>query len=238
MPNIDAVVLPDMLTEKQLVGRVVVVIDVLRASTTMVQAIEQGARCIVPVVSVDGARMIAQDRAGAILCGERGGVRPDGFTLGNSPLEYTREIIEGKECVLSTTNGTRALGLVEKAEAVLIGSMRNLDAICSWIRSSGLDAMMVCSGTDGKVSFEDCFCAGLFVDRLGFHASDGAALMYHAATHAVDRMGSERFAVESSFHAKRLIQLGFEADVAFASEMSVSSVVPILDQAVGEIHAG
>lgn len=237
MPKIDAVGLPDMLHDDQLEGRVAVVIDVLRASTTIGQALENGARCVVPVASIDGAKATAQIRENALLCGERGGVRPDGYQLGNSPLEYTSEIVAGKDCVLTTTNGTRAMGMVEGAESVIVGSIRNIDAVCDWIRSSERSVVIVCSGTDGRVSLEDCLCGGMIVDRLGFSASDGALMMFHAMKHAEGVFGSTRFAVESSFHAKRLIDLGFGHDVAFACETGKSSVVPIFDSGIGEIVA-
>ena len=235
MPKIDAVGLPDMLCTQQLEDRVVVVIDVLRASTTIGHALESGARCVVPVASVDGAKVIAHDRTSSLLCGERGGVRPEGFVLGNSPFEYTNEIVSGKDCVFTSTNGTRALGMVDAAASVVVGSIRNIGAVCDWIRTSGRSVVIVCSGTDGQVSLEDCLCGGMFVNQLGFAASDGASMMYHAMKHAQEVFGSIRFAVESSFHAKRLIDLGFGRDVAFACENAKSSVVPIFDSGIGEI---
>jgi len=237
MPKIDAVGLPDLLCQEQLEERVAVVIDVLRASTTIGHALENGARCVVPVASVDGAKAIAHDRKSSLLCGERGGVRPQGFVLGNSPFEYNNERVGGKDCVFTTTNGTRALGMVDAAASVVVGSIRNIDAVCDWIRLSGRSVVIVCSGTDGQVSLEDCLCGGMFVDRLGYSASDGASMMYHAMKHAQEVFGSTRFAVESSFHAKRLIDLGFGHDVAFACETAKSSVVPIFDSGIGEIVA-
>ena len=237
MPRIDAVVLPDYLVDDQLRGRIAVVIDVLRATTTIVEALGHGARCVVPVASVDGARVMAHDRDGALLCGERGGVKPEGFSLGNSPLEYTGDVVGGLDCVLTTTNGTRALHLATQADEVLVGAITNVDAVCDWIRADGRDVVLVCSGTDGRVSFEDCLGAGLIVDRLGFVASDSAAMMFHAMEGAIERFGGLRYAVESSFHAKRLIELGFEDDVAFACQTGTSSVVPMFDSGVGEILA-
>ncbi len=235
MPTIDAVALPDHLMSNQLNGKIAVVIDILRATTTIVEALGNGARCIVPVASVDGARVLSHKRANSILCGERSGIKPDGFTLGNSPLEYDPQTILEKDCVLTTTNGTRAIHMADAADEVLIGSVSNVDALCSCIRDDGRDVVLICSGTDGMVSFEDCLGAGLIIDRLSYAATDNAAMMYHAMEGASIRFGGFRFAVESSFHAKRLIEMGFGKDVEHACQMGISSVVPVFDSVIGEI---
>ncbi|MDF1810462.1 MAG: 2-phosphosulfolactate phosphatase [Phycisphaerales bacterium] len=236
MRKIDAVALPDNLVHEQLQDRVAVVIDILRATTTIVNAMEQGAKNIVPVASVDSARILAQDNPDSILCGERGGIKPEGFILGNSPFEYSRKVVDGKSCILTTTNGTRALRMSEDAAQVVVGSLRNLDALCDWIKTDGRNVVLVCSGTDRRVSLEDCIGAGLIIDRLGYAATDSAALMYHAMHSAVNRFDGVRFAIESSSHAKRLINLGFAQDVQFACEIGVSLTVPLFDSGVGEIH--
>jgi len=234
---IDAVALPDHLVDDQLAGKIAVVIDVLRATTTIVEALGHGARSVVPVASVGGARIMAHDRDGALLCGERGGVKPDGFSLGNSPLEYSGDVVGGLDCVLTTTNGTRALHMSTEGDEVLVGAITNVDALCERIRGDGRDVVLVCSGTDGRVSFEDCLGAGVIVDRLGYQASDNAAMMFHAMEGAATRFGGLRYAVESSFHAKRLIELGFGDDVAFACQIGTSSIVPVFDSGIGEILA-
>jgi 2-phosphosulfolactate phosphatase len=237
MPQIDAVALPDHLSEHQLDGKIAVVIDVLRATTTIVEALGNGARSVVPVASVDGARVMAHEQPDALLCGERSGVKPEGFSLGNSPLEYTPATIRNTQCVFSTTNGTRALHMATQADEILVGSITNADALCDRLRQDSRDVMLVCSGTDGKVSFEDCLGAGLIISRLGFQASDNAAMMYHAMKGAIERFGGLRYAVESSFHAKRLIKMGFEGDVTFATQIGTSPIVPVFDSGIGEILA-
>lgn len=236
MASIEAVALPDQLVDGQLRGKIAIVIDVLRATTTIVEALSNGARSVIPVVSVDSARMIAHDRSGSLLCGERGGVKPDGFMLGNSPFEYTRDRVEGVDCVLSTTNGTRALQMAQEAELVLIGSITNLDALSVYVQSQKLDVVLVCSGTDRMVSLEDCLCAGLIVDRLGFNTDDSAKLMQHAVRSAVREFDGVDGAVASSYHAHRLVDLGFERDVLYSSRVSIADIVPVFDPAVGEIQ--
>jgi 2-phosphosulfolactate phosphatase len=236
MSTVEAVALPDHLHADQLRNKIAVVIDVLRATTTIVEAIGNGASCVVPVQSVDGARILAQDRDDALLCGERGGIRPEGFALGNSPCEYSNDTILNKACVLTTTNGTRALHMSEGAQDIVIGSITNVDALCDWISADGRDVVLVCSGTDQRASLEDCIGAGLVVDRLGYKADDSALMMLHTMKGCVDHFGGIRYAVESSFHAKRLIEMGFEHDVEFASRLSTNQVVPVFDAYTTEIH--
>lgn len=229
MPKICAVALPDHLDADSLRGCVAVVIDVLRATTTIARAFEQGACCVVPVASIDAARLIAHERAGSLLCGERGGVKPDGFALGNSPREYTRELVHGRDLVLTTTNGTRAMHLCCSAQEIITASITTLDAVCGYLRDIELDAVLVCSGTDRAVSLEDCVCAGMIVESLAStHTPDDSAKLMRLASAA---------SIETSFHAHRLVELGFGEDVVFAGRRSVCEVVPCFDPATGEIRA-
>lgn len=235
MASIEAVSLPDHLADGQLRGRVAVVIDVLRATTTIGAALEHGARCVVPVASVEGARETAEQREGSVLCGERGGVRPEGFQLGNSPLEYTRDAVEGRLCVLSTTNGTRAIHMARDADEVLIGSITNAGALCAYLRSLGSDVVLVCSGTDGRVSLEDCLGAGLIVDRLGYSGDDSAVLMRDAYLGGNARHGGLVGAIGASYHARRLVDLGFVDDVRYCASIDSCGAVPRFDASSGEI---
>lgn len=235
-PRVEAVALPDHLEPGQLSGKVAVVIDVLRATTTIVRALESGASCVLPVASIEGARMLAHDREGSLLCGERGGIPPEGFALGNSPREYDTDAVGGRACVLSTTNGTRAMHMATGAHEVLIGSITNAHALCAHLISDGRDVVLVCSGTDRRVSLEDCIGAGGIVEGLtGFEADDSALLMLRAMRGATEAHGSLQAAVASSFHAKRLADLGFRDDVALAAELGGAGLVPVFDQATGEI---
>ncbi|MFG0312920.1 MAG: 2-phosphosulfolactate phosphatase, partial [Phycisphaerales bacterium] len=215
MPNVSAALLPDHLAETDLTDRVAIVIDVLRATTTVTHALDEGASCVVPVASVDAARMISHEREGSLLCGERGGIRPDGFHLGNSPAEYLRAVVGGKDLVLTTTNGTRALGLCERASSVYVGALINLEAVAAAVRSAEQDVVLVCSGTDGRVSLEDVICAGLFASRLrpSHDLDDSAMGVMYAGEGAIDRCGGVEESISSSFHAGRLVDMGFGADV-------------------------
>lgn len=238
MPTISAVALPDHLEENQLRDRIAVVIDVLRATTTIAQALSCGASCIVPVASIDAARMIAHERTGSLLCGERAGIKPQGFQLGNSPSEYNPVTVSGKDLVLTTTNGTRALHMCTEAHAIFTGSITNLSALANELDSHGRDIVLVCSGTDRRVSLEDCICAGLIADRLmsSYKLDDSALQMLHAADGANKSNGGLEQAIASSFHAKRLIEKGFQGDLHNAAQLDTSACLPCFDAATGEIR--
>jgi 2-phosphosulfolactate phosphatase len=151
-------------------GGIAIVIDVLRASTTIATALANGAARIQPVPAVDAARALAAALGpGTLLGGERGGLRIDGFDIGNSPLEYSRARVAGRRIVITTTNGTAALDACRAASEVLIGAIVNRTAVAACARSlaeqrAGCDVHLVCAGTEGAVTEEDLLAAGAILD--------------------------------------------------------------------------
>lgn len=145
-----------------------IVIDLIRATTTIAHALAHGASGIVAVASIEAARDAAAKLVSGsfLLGGERQGVRIAGFDLGNSPREYTRERIGGRAIVFTTTNGTVALTRASAARLVWTGSIANLSATCAAAAESGLDVHLVCAGVNGKESAEDTICAGAMVEKL------------------------------------------------------------------------
>jgi 2-phosphosulfolactate phosphatase len=144
-----------------------VVIDVLRATTTILHALDAGAQAVIPCLTIDEARRRAADLppGQAVLGGERHGLAIEGFDLGNSPAEYSRESVGGKTVVLTTTNGTRALLCAAAAPTILVGAFVNLSAVCGRVAAcSGLD--LLCAGTDGHVTDEDILFAGAVAHHL------------------------------------------------------------------------
>ncbi len=163
--------LPSLTTPAELAGGLVVVIDVLRASTTICQALAAGAKAVVPCLEVDEARQTAgRYPAGqAVLGGERRGLRIDGFDLGNSPSEYTPQAVSGRTLVFTTTNGTAALQQCTQAARVLIGAFVNLSAVCGQVQAAlaaGGDAHLLCAGRTGEITGEDVLFAGAIVQQL------------------------------------------------------------------------
>ena len=165
--SLNVYALPEYATFEELAGGVAVMIDVLRASTTLVHALESGASEIIPCRDVDEARRRhAEDRrSGALLAGERNAVPPEGFDLGNSPEDFTPESVKGRRIIFTTTNGTKALGVCTAARRVFIGAFVNAAALVEAVADFE-QVHLVCAGTVGQITREDVLAAGLFVDRL------------------------------------------------------------------------
>jgi len=152
-------------------GGIAVVIDVLRASTTIVTSLARGATAVLPRRSIEEALAAAAERPGAVLGGERGGLKIAGFDLGNSPLEYSADRVAGRAVVITTTNGTAALAACHQAADVLVGAIVNRAAVAATARrlaaERGCDVHLVCAGTDGEVTAEDLLAAGAILDAAG-----------------------------------------------------------------------
>ncbi|MCA9008699.1 MAG: 2-phosphosulfolactate phosphatase [Planctomycetaceae bacterium] len=156
--------------ETRLAGSVVVIIDILRASTTIITAIYNGAACVIPCATPEAARQIRTESAlsgvAVLLGGERGGVLIDGFDYGNSPAEYSADRITGRTIAFTTTNGTRALLKSADAETILIGAFINRHSLVNRLRKDSRPIHLVCAGTDGAITGEDVLFAGSVVDAL------------------------------------------------------------------------
>lgn len=200
-----------------------VVIDVIRATSTICQALDAGYERVWCAAEVEDARTLRA--ADVTLGGERLGVRIDGFDLGNSPREY----LEPRTATLamSTTNGTRAIvTAAERCDRVLIASLLNLDAVIEAARSHGDDVALFCAGVKGAFALDDAYVAGRVAGGLGFERSDAAE--------AAVRLASSYATAEEAFRASRsgrnLIDHGpeLEADIPWCARESVLGVVPRL----------
>jgi 2-phosphosulfolactate phosphatase len=198
--------------EDEVKGKVVVVIDVLRAASTIVTALNNGARGIIPVADMGSAGQIAQnlDPSGYLLCGEKDGKPIEDFHLGNSPEAYTGERVKDKTLILYTTNGTPTLVRCSGAKELIIGSFLNAAAVAEHLKSKKAeDIIFVCSGWKSRLSFEDTLCAGYMLRLLNGNslpgdAPDGARLAFAL----YDRFGgSVAGSVSTSNHAERLKSL-------------------------------
>jgi 2-phosphosulfolactate phosphatase len=212
---------------------VVVVVDVLRATSTIVQALANGARAIFPVATVEDAAALAQNlgRDTTLLCGERGGLPIDGFDLGNSPAEFTRERVEGQALVMTTTNGTRALlAAAEQAggdgTSVLVGSFLNLEVVARRLRRASA-AWLVCAGREGRYATEDALCVGALVRAL--ESTDNELELNDAADTARRLIGKTRDVARLlglSTAGRHLVELGLGDDVTFCARLNRSTHVP------------
>ncbi|MCA9059570.1 MAG: 2-phosphosulfolactate phosphatase, partial [Planctomycetaceae bacterium] len=163
--------LPDLLEPSDLSGHTAVVIDVLRASSTIATAVAAGVRQIIPCQTVDQAFQIRQEQQAGdaslvLLGGERGGMKIDGFDLSNSPQDYTAARVANRTIAFTTTNGTRAMSHCVAARRILVGAFVNLHAVCEELVAGNDDVHLVCAGTDGKPTAEDILFAGAVCDCL------------------------------------------------------------------------
>lgn len=224
--RVDVALIPGSNPIKDMSDRTAVVIDLLRAGTTIVAAFSNGCTEIIPVQDANEAGELARRLGGGcLLGGERLGYRIDGFHLGNSPLEYTAEEVGGHKVVMTTTNGTRAIRAASGAHKVAIASLANLQAVAAFLKAEGRDVLVLCSGNDGGFSLEDTVCAGALVDALdpeGYNdAANMARILYRHAAKKIVRF------ISQSEHGAYLRSIGFGDDVRFCTRMNWSDVVPV-----------
>jgi 2-phosphosulfolactate phosphatase len=207
------------------------VVDVLRATTTVVAACAAGCGRVVPVTDPGAAR----ERAGSfppgevLLAGEQGGEPIPGFHLGNSPLEFTADRVCGKTIFLSTTNGTAAMLTAASASTAAVAALTNASASARWALDARRDLVVLCSGDDGAFSIEDAVCAGLVVARLaaaGADLSDGAVAALGLGRFYAPRLGDLKHA---SRWARRLARMGRSADVEACLRQDVVELVPVVE---------
>lgn len=234
---IEVAFLPRELADRNLGGMLCIVLDIFRATTSMITAFANGCRTIIPATTVEEARAVAagQKNRPYLLAGERKGLRIDGFQFGNSPREFMRKFADDAALVMTTTNGTRAVKAAAGADGVLIGGFINAAAVCRHAADNGKDILIVCAGTDGLFSLEDALCAGLLVNILGERencrltdAARAAMLMYQTAAGELYQVAA------TASHGRCLSALGFAEDVAICLDISTVSLVP--EYRAGEIR--
>lgn len=235
-------------------GKIAVVIDVLRATSVITTALENGAREVVPVKTIEETQhLFAQMGAEATLRGgERHAVKIEGFDCGNSPLEYKKKVVEGKTLVLTTTNGTCAINNVKGADEVVLACFRNAEAVAKHVlgrlpnpldphrreNHGSRDVMIVCAGTEGRFSLDDGLCAGMLIDLLKrqteVEVDDmGLLLNHYYNEHKTNLFG----ALSGCYHLKRLFTLGFYDDIKFCLEQNSSTTVPVVNKNGDGVHS-
>jgi len=232
--RIDVYFIASSTGQADLHDRVVLVVDVLRASTSIAAALSNGARAVIPLQGVDEAitRARSLERSDVLLAGERKMAPIPGFDLGNSPREFTADVVAGKTIVMTTTNGTAALASTAGAPEVLVGSFANYSAVLAWLRAAaraGKSLTIVCAGSNGRFALEDAICAGRFVRgvaRRGIQPELGDAA--NVAAIIDRRMGADLPAVlRDSEHGRALIEAGLGDDVIHCAGIDTHAVVPI-----------
>lgn len=207
---------------------IVVVIDVLRATSAICAAFDNGVRSIIPVADIETAR--EYQKKGFLVGAERKGQIVEGFDFGNSPFSYMKEEFKGKDIVLTTTNGTKALDIASDAPTVVVGSLLNLDALCHWLEEQNRNTLCLCSGWQDKFNLEDTICAGAICDYLintGRFKSDedsSIAAKYLYISAWVNPLGY----LKSSSHRRRLKNLNLNEDIKYCLTPNQTEVIPIL----------
>lgn len=211
---------------------VVVIIDVLRATSTIATALHNGAKCIIPVDSVVECIRLGK-QIDSITAGERDGKIAEGLDYGNSPFEYPAEFIGGKTLVLTTTNGTRLLqmALDKNAKAIITGSFPNLSAVCDFLTAQNQNVILGCAAWKNRVNIEDTLFAGAVIDRIGENfsincdSSQMATAMYNEAkTDMFEFMKSK-----NASHYLRLSGYGLEKDIRYCLTTDVANVTVVYE---------
>ncbi len=215
---------------------VVVVIDVIRATTTMTEALANGARAIYPTASTEDAVRLAQSfgREDTLLCGERKGVKIEGFDLGNSPREFTAEAVRGKRLVMSTTNGTRALVAGAEGERLVVCAFTNLGAVAGALAGSEAVAIL-CAGKEDEFSIEDALCAGALISRIHDAAGESPRLndASRAALVLAESLQPDRAVLADTAAAGVLSEIGLSDDLEICADVDRHGIVPeMTDQAI------
>jgi 2-phosphosulfolactate phosphatase len=228
--KINVLFYPSIVDELYFTGKTTVVIDVLRASSVIVTALENGAKEIIPVATVEFAVKVSGGMFGGqtLLSGERNTKKIEGFALGNSPLEFTPEIVSGKTIVHYTTNGTKATVKAKFSANLFIGSFLNLSALANHLVELDKDFEVVCSGRSNMFSLEDAVCAGKLISEVMKVKED--AVLTDSAKSAVALGKSFGKSILKMFkeseHGKILVENGFEEDLKICSKLNSSQAIP------------
>lgn len=234
-PRLEVCLSPALLHLYDVKSSIVVIIDVLRATSTICTALYNGATKIIPVASVEECVNIGR-QLDAITAGERDGKIAEGLKHGNSPFEYSREFIAGKVMVLTTTNGTKLLHMAKDAVQIVTGSFPNISAVCDYLISQQQNVILGCAAWKDRVNMEDTLFAGAVVNRIREHfdvncdSAVAAEALYNASKH--DLFG----VMKDATHFKRLSKFGLEEDIRYCLTPDGANILPVLKN--GELVVG
>lgn len=225
--RIEVCLTPALLHLYDISDSIVVVIDILRATSSIVYGIDNGATAIIPVAHVEDCLTYANK--GFLLAAERDGSVVEGYDFGNSPFSYIKEKVAGKTVVLTTTNGTKALHMArERAHQVVIGSFLNLGILCDWLKVQNKSVLLLCAGWKDQFNLEDTLFAGAVVTALRkdfTHFDDSSVAaedLYQLARNDLRKY------IHKSSHSHRLAKLNIEEDVVFCLQLDICKAIPML----------
>lgn len=212
--------------KKKFNGKNVVVIDVLRATTVMVTALENGASCIYPFKEIDEAKEKWRTKKDGFLAGERRGLKIEGFKFGNSPLEFTKEAVQGKEIFMTTSNGTRAIENALSADNLYIACYLNISAISEKLLESEKDVVILCAGTDDEFSLDDSLCAGMIIKKMSEKIKLEINDLGLSLKKIADLTSDIKEILSESKHYSYLKSIGYENDLEYCTTVDAFSITP------------
>ena len=226
MKSIDVCLTHNQLNNYDHIGKVVVVIDVLRATSTINTILYHGAKLVKPVKTLEECKKLKDKNY--IIMAERMGKKVEGFDYGNSPTKIERDLFEGKNVGIATSNGTKAIVKTKGSHITLIGSFMNLSKVVEYLNSNKRDTLLVCSGWKGSANLEDTLCAGAIIAGLkNFeYESDTVIITKKLYDQSKDDILSN---MKKSSHAKRLSGYDNIKDIVFCSQVNTQEVLPYLD---------
>ncbi len=227
--KVDAIATASNAKNHSFINKNIVIVDVLRATTTMIQACNNNCSNITPCLSIAKAKDIAAKITDEkLLGGERKGIKIKGFNLSNSPLEYTSEKVKNKHIIITTTNGTKALHYASPAHHIYIGAFINAKSVAHKLLEENKDIVIICAGTDGKFSLEDISCAGLIIHYLTMQAADLFLTDLAIAAHSLYTSNSQNLKdwISQATHYQTLTNLGLQKDIEFCLTINKYHIVP------------
>jgi len=229
-PSLHTSLSPALVHLYDLSNSIIVVIDVLRATSTIVTALYQGAKCVIPVDSVSRCIELGKQIDG-ITAGERDGKIAEGLEHGNSPFEYPRDFIEGKTLVLTTTNGTRLLhiALEKGATEIVVGSFPNLSSVCDHLIEMKRNVVLGCAAWKDRVNMEDTLFAGAVISKIKKHFEINCDSS-HMAESMFEKGKKDLFSFiknNKASHYHRLMKFGLEKDIRYCLTPDVADVLPV-----------
>jgi len=229
MPEVEVCFSPNVYPLFHKSDAIVVVIDVLRATSAITTAFYNGVAKMIPVATVEEA--LKYKTQGMIVAAERNGEIVEGFDLGNSPFGYMNKKVKGKTIAITTTNGTQAIEAAKEAKTVIIGSFLNLDLVIEYLKTENRDVLLLCAGWKNKFNLEDTLFAGAIADALiskheystSCDSAIAAGQLYHLAKHDLYQF------LSLSSHRNRLQKLNLERDIKYCLTPNQCPVIPVME---------
>jgi len=225
--NIDLIISADDIKKEKILDKTVVVVDMLRATSVIATALNNGCKAVIPVLTIEEALDIVSDnREKYILGGERKALKIEGFDCSNSPLEFIESVVKDKTLVITTSNGTRAIKGSAGARNILIGALINADALARKIVELDNDVVIVNAGTLGEFSMDDFICSGYIIDRITKYRLVNLSDIATTASYVYKNNENVVDFIKYARHYKRIMELNFIDDLDYCCKKDIIDVVP------------